>query len=47
MQIYGNWYSDLINSFKPIVAFHIETSYFIFCANQMIGFYMKYNTGLK
>ena len=31
----------------PSVAFHIETSHLIFLPNQMTGFYMKCNTGLK
>lgn len=30
-----------INSFQPVVAFHIETSHLICAANQMIGFYME------
>ena len=37
------WEGCWINSFQPIVVFHIETSHLIFC----IGFYMRYNTGLK
>ena len=28
-------------------AFHIETSHLIYTENQMTGFYMKYNSGLK
>ena len=35
------------NPFRPSVAFYIETSYLICTANQMTGFYMKRNTGLK
>ena len=38
--------TDNSNPFQPIVAFHIETSHLICIANQMTGFYMKYNTGL-
>ena len=33
--------------FQPSIAFHIETSRFICCANHMTGFYMKCNAGLK
>ena len=33
--------------FKPNIAFHIKTSYFICNANQMTGFYMRCNTELK
>ena len=40
-------YNILFNPFQPSVAFHIETSHLICCANQMTGFYMKRNTGLK
>ena len=36
-----------INSFQPSVALHIETSHLVCPANQMTGFYMKCNTGLK
>ena len=36
--------SKKINPFQPSDAFHIET---ICCANQMTGFYIKCNTGLK
>ena len=32
-----------LNSFRPSVAFHIETC----SAKQMTGFYMKRNTGLE
>ena len=34
-------------SFIFSVAFHIETSHLICIANQMTGFYMECNTGLK
>ena len=37
----------LINPFQPSVAFHIETSYLICPANQMTGFCMKCNSGLR
>ena len=36
----------LINPFEPSVAFHIE-SHLICTENQINGFYMKCNTGLK
>ena len=32
---------------ESIVSFHIETSYLICCANQVTGFYMEFNNGLK
>ena len=35
------------NQFQPNVAFNIGTSHLICNANQMTGFYMKRNTGLK
>ena len=37
----------LLNSFQPSDAFHIKPRYFICTVNQMTGFYMKSNTGLK
>ena len=40
-------YYPFFNSIKPSVAFHIETNHLPGIANQMIGFYMKRNTGLK
>ena len=36
-----------VNPFQPSVAFHIETSHLICNANQMTGFYIECNTGLK
>ena len=43
-----------LNLFKPSAVFHIETSHLIgkqikriWSVNQMTGFYMKCNTGLK
>ena len=33
--------------FQPSVAFHIETIHLICSGNQISGFYMKCNTGLK
>ena len=39
-----NWSLDL---FQPIVAFYLEVSHLICCVNQVSGFYMKCNTGLK
>ena len=35
------------NPFHPSVTFDAETSHLICIADQMIGFYMKCNTGLK
>ena len=35
------------NLFQPSVSFHIETNHLVYNANQMIGFYMKCNAGLK
>ena len=37
--------SYTVNSFQPSAAFHIDTSDLIYTANQMIGFYIKCNTG--
>ena len=37
----------IINPIQPSVAFHIETRHLICSANQMTGFYMRCNTGLK
>ena len=42
-----NALSIIFNQFQPSDAFHIENSHLIFTANQMTGFYMKCNTGLK
>ena len=36
-----------INPFQPSVACHIETCHLVFAANEMTGFCMKCNTGLK
>ena len=36
-----------INQLQPRVAFHIVTSHLTCSANQMTGFYIKCNTGLK
>ena len=33
--------------FQPSFTFHIETSHLIYATNQMTGFYMKCNNGLK
>ena len=35
------------NPFQPSIAFHIETSHLFCRANQVTGFYIKHNTGLK
>ena len=53
--IYDGWKAAWIteelhiegNPFQPSVAFHIETRNLFCRANQMTGFYMKHNTGLK
>lgn len=37
----------LFNPFQSSVALHIETSYLIYNANQMTGFYMKYSNSPK
>ena len=37
----------LFNLFQPSGAIHIKTSYLICDSNQMNGFYMKGNAGLK
>ena len=37
----------LINPVQPKSAFHVETSHLICRANQMTGFYMKRNIGVK
>ena len=36
-----------VKTLQASVAFHIEPSHLICTANQMTGFYMKYDTGLK
>ena len=36
-----------INPLQPRVAFHIGTSHLIYNANQITGFYMKHNIGLR
>ena len=38
---------SLLTHFNPALKIHIETSHLICTVNQMIGFYMKYNAGLK
>ena len=40
-------FSGAIDQFKTSVPFHLETSHLICNVNQMTGFYMKGNTGLK
>ena len=35
------------NPSQPSAAFHIETTDLFYIANQMTGFYMKCNSGLK
>ena len=37
----------MFNPFQQIVTFHVETSHLICTANQMTGFYVKFNTRLK
>ena len=36
-----------VNPFECNVTFHIETNHLIYGENQLTGFYMEYNTGLK
>ena len=36
-----------LNPSQSSAAFHITTSHLIYTENQMTGFYMKYNSGLK
>ena len=36
-----------IDLFRHSVAFHVETSHLICISNQITGFYMKCNAGLK
>ena len=36
-----------LNPFQLNVPFHIETSHLIYSANQLTGFYIRFNTGLK
>ena len=49
ISLYGVWKNIMktFNPFLPSVAFHIGTSHLICSVNQISGFYMKYNTGLK
>ena len=42
-----HWAEMCTNPLRPIVAFHIETNHLFCRANQLAGFYMKRNTGLK
>ena len=35
------------NPSQPSVVFHIQTNHLIYTGNQMTGFYMKCNSGLK
>ena len=48
MSVSEKYYTLLyLDSFQPSVTFHIEASHLICIANQMAGFYVKFNTGLK
>ena len=38
---------SIVNLFQSSVAFHVETSHLICTANQINGFYIKCNNGLK
>ena len=38
---------EVLNPLQPSVAFHIETSHLICTTNQISGFYIKCNAGLK
>ena len=40
-------FRQTLNPFQPNVAFHVETSHLFCPANQVNGFYMECNTGLK
>ena len=44
---HSNTLNNNLNPFQPRVAFLIETSHLIYTANQMTGFYLEYDTGLK
>ena len=39
--------TNLFNPFQSSIVFHIKTSHLIGTANQMTGFFMQCNTGLK
>ena len=39
--------TKFVSLFRSSAAFYIETSHLICTANQITGFYIKYNTGLK
>ena len=39
--------TKFVSLFRPIAAFYIETSHLICTANQITGFHIKCNTGLK
>ena len=41
------YHHSFMNPFESSVAFHLEISHLICSANQITGFYTKYNTGLK
>ena len=36
-----------LNSIQPCIALHLETSHLLWTAEELTGFYMKCNTGLK
>ena len=44
---YCNFETCQFNPLQPSFAFHVETSHLICTTNQMTGYYMKCNTGLK
>ena len=47
-ELFTQWlYQRLIISFHPSAAFHIETCNLVFIANQMVGFYIYFNTRMK
>ena len=48
-QHWNKWYfsNKLVHLFQSSVTVHIETSNLFCTANQMIVFYMNYNTGMK
>ena len=42
-----SYFSFIFDPFQSSVAVHLETSHFIYSANQMNGFYMKSNNWVK
>ena len=44
---YNNQNKSRSNQFQPSVAFHMETNHLICIANQITGFFMERNGGMK